>query len=96
MDVLRGADGNWGFSTTATTKPELIQSLAAALEHEGFKVPVEYADELRSFQVEASVAGYAKFNAPHGMHDDRVISLALAWKAMKTTNKVEVTANPFY
>lgn len=96
MDVLRGTDGGWGFSTTATTKPELIQGLAAALEHEGFHVPDEYADELRSYQVEVSTAGHARFNAPNGLHDDRVISLALAWKAIATTNRIEITANPFY
>lgn len=98
MNVLRGADGGWGFSTTATTKPELIQSLAAGLEHDGFRVPLEYADELRSYQVEVSAMGHARFNAPSGLHDDRVISLALAWKAIVSMDKdkFEVTENPFY
>ena len=50
--VISGPDGKTGFNTTSTTKPALIQKLANALEHEGFKVPKEYADELRSYEVE--------------------------------------------
>jgi hypothetical protein len=96
INILRGADGLLGYSTTSASKPILIQNLAAALEHEGFKVPLEYADELRSFQVSISVAGYAKFSAPNGIHDDRVMSLALAWRAMTAINRVEITTNPFY
>ena len=60
----------------------MIQRLAPALEHDGFQVPVDYADELRSYQVEIGDAGHAKFGAPAGAHDDRVISLALVWWSM--------------
>jgi hypothetical protein len=70
-----------GFSTTATTKAGLIQGLAAALEHEKFLVPVDYADELRAFEVDTS-SGHPKFSAPEGQHDDRVISLALCWHTL--------------
>jgi hypothetical protein len=79
IPVLRGTDNAPGFMTTATTKPALIQKLAAALEHDGFQAPRDYADELRAYEVETSAAGHPKFSAPEGMHDDRVISLALAW-----------------
>jgi len=82
--VISGPDGKTGFNTTSTTKPALIQKLANALEHEGFKVPKEYADELRSYEVETMVSGHPKFSAPEGQHDDRVISLALAWWAISS------------
>lgn len=82
VNVLQGPDGNYGFYTTATTKPLLIQKLAVALEYEGLLVPADYADELRSYQLETTLSGHTKFNAPAGQHDDRVISLALAWWAM--------------
>lgn len=82
VQVLNGPDGLPGFATTATSKPGLIQGLAAGLEHSGFSVPAEYADELLSYQVELTTVGHPKFNAPSGQHDDRVISLALAWRGI--------------
>jgi hypothetical protein len=77
-----GVDNRPGFNTSATTKPALIQGLANAIEHEGFKIPHDYADELRSYEVETMASGHPKFGAPDGQHDDRVISLALCWWAM--------------
>jgi hypothetical protein len=82
VQVLSGPDNLPGFNTSATTKPMLIQGLASALEHSGFKVPADYADELLSYQVELTTVGHPKFSAPEGQHDDRVISLALVWYAM--------------
>jgi hypothetical protein len=82
IPILNGPDGLPGFNTTATTKPDLIQKLAAALEHDGFLVPRDYGDELRAYEVEVTQTGHSKFSAPEGLHDDRVISLALCWWAM--------------
>ena len=84
LQILNGIDSKPGFYTGATTKPVLIQKLAAALEHDNFKVPKEYADELRSYEVETMSSGHTKFSAPSGYHDDCVISLALCWFAMST------------
>lgn len=81
VNVLLGPDMKPGFQTMATTKPPLIEGLAKALEHDGFLVPKDYADELRSYEVEQTT-GNPKFSAPQGMHDDRVISLALCRYAM--------------
>jgi hypothetical protein len=82
VPIMAGPDKSLGFLTTATSKPGLIQALANALEHDGFQVPRDYADELRSYEVEMSVSNHPKFSAPSGQHDDRVISLALCWWAM--------------
>jgi hypothetical protein len=82
VNVFRGPDDGRGFYTSPTSKPPLIEGLANALEHHGFKVPVEAADELRAYQVELSTSGHPKFSAPSGLHDDWVIALALCWRAM--------------
>ncbi len=80
--VLRGDDGNYGFNTSAASKPGLIQGLATAIEHDGFKVPAASSDELRAYEVELSTSGHPKFSAPNGQHDDWVMALALLWRAM--------------
>jgi hypothetical protein len=85
-NVLLGPDKERGFNTTATTKPALIQRLATGIEQKQFTIPAEYADELRSYQVDLSPTGHPKFSAPEGMHDDRVISLALAWWGISDPN----------
>lgn len=80
--VLNGADGKPGFLTTATTKPGLIQGLAVAIEQRKLLIPRDFADELKTYEVETMASGHPKFSAPPGYHDDRVISLALTWQAM--------------
>lgn len=80
--VLNGADKVAGFMTTGTSKSVLIQRLATAIEHDGLKVPIDYADELRSYEVAFTMGGNPTFSAPSGMHDDRVMSLAFMVVAM--------------
>ena len=82
-----------GFTTTATSKAGIIESLHLALVNGGFKVPKDYGDELRAFEIEIR-AGAPKFGAPSGLHDDRVISLALCNRSM--TVGVQTMINPFY
>lgn len=81
IPILRGSDGKPGFNTTATSKADLIESLHMALVRDKFLVPKDYADELRAYEIEIR-AGAPKFGAPSGLHDDRVMSLALCWRAM--------------
>jgi hypothetical protein len=78
LQVERGPDGGAGFNTTSGTKAELIQRLATGIEKGELKAPKEYADELRAYEVTVTTTN-PKFSAPTGQHDDRVISLALAW-----------------
>ena len=80
--VLSGMDGKPGFMTTPTTKPPLIEGLAQAIATYNFKLPLDYRDEMTSYQVEMLDSGRSAFGAPSGMHDDRVISAALAWHAL--------------
>ena len=80
IPVMAGSDGAAGFNTTATTKADIIESLHMALVRDKFLVPKDYGDELRAYEIEIR-AGAPKFGAPSGLHDDRVMSLALAWRA---------------
>ena len=84
VPIQTGPDGAAGFQTTASTKAELINRLALGLSRHEIKAPKEYADELRAYEVTTTLSGNPKFSAPEGLHDDRVISLALAWWAATT------------
>lgn len=80
--ILSGDDGAAGFNTTQQSKAQLIEGLALDIEREQLLVPVEYADELKAFELLGrSPNGLPKYGAPEGAHDDRVISLALANRA---------------
>jgi hypothetical protein len=78
LTVERGPDNAAGFNTTSATKAELIHRLATGIEKLELRAPKEYADELRAYEVTVTTTN-PKFSAPSGQHDDRVISLALAW-----------------
>ena len=74
----------WGFETTAASKPPLIQGLALALERMEIGIPSDpvLIGELEAFEQVISPRTYrASYEAPEGLHDDGVISLALAWYA---------------
>lgn len=69
------------FTTTNSTKQNIIQSLQSAFEHGSIKIiddPV-LIGELLSFESKRSPSGSFQYSAPDGMHDDCVMSLALAW-----------------
>ncbi len=75
---------------TAKSKSALIDNLALQLEQKKITLPrpelwPEVIDELESFQYSVTDAGNVKSGAPHGVHDDCVIALALAaWQLKKT------------
>jgi phage terminase large subunit-like protein len=69
------------FTTTSATKQKVIQALQSAFEHGNIKVindPV-LIGELLSFEGKRNASGSFSYSAPDGMHDDCVMSLALAW-----------------
>jgi hypothetical protein len=69
-----------GYQFTETSRRNLLVNLQVLLEQEIIKIPNDPAllDELRSFQYELGENGKVKIVAPSGVHDDRVMSLALA------------------
>ena len=71
------------FTTTNSSKAELIEKLAAGFEQGNVKIindPTLIA-ELQAFGAERLPGGMTRYSAPAGMHDDMVMSLALAWYA---------------
>jgi hypothetical protein len=75
------------FDTTATTKGPLIESLVLAIEKREITLLNEpnLIGELEAYERTVSKdTGRSKYSAPEGMHDDEVVSVALAWKAVNT------------
>ena len=72
------------FTTTSATKQAIIQSLQSALENGSILVlnnPV-LIGELLSFESKRAPSGSFTYSAPDGMHDDCVMSLAIAWSGL--------------
>lgn len=76
------------FTTTAASKPPLIQSLALAFERgecRWLDVPVATA-ELEAYESKVSpTTSRVSYSAPDNFHDDTVIARALAWRAITST-----------
>ena len=70
-----------GFKFTNATKGNIVESLALAFEKGTIKIiPDEtLIGELQAYEMERLPSGMMRYNAPAGMHDDCVMSLALAW-----------------
>jgi phage FluMu gp28-like protein len=78
------------FTTTPKSKPEIISSLIAAFDHEEIALCVKdpwlqevLVSELQAYTMTRLPSSGFKFSAPEGMHDDCVMSLAIAWEARK-------------
>jgi hypothetical protein len=68
------------FTTTSQSKAEIIEGLQLAFERRAvgiFNDPV-LTGELQAYEMTRTSSGLPKFGAPAGMHDDCVMSLALA------------------
>lgn len=69
------------FTTTNASKTAIIDALAFAFERREIQIisdPVLVA-ELQSYEMERLKSGMLRYSAPEGLHDDCVMSLALAW-----------------
>lgn len=73
----------YGFTTTNATKAQIVEGLALAIETRAISYPnnLQIISELQSFEMERLPSGLVRYGAPAGMHDDSVISLALAHHA---------------
>lgn len=83
------------FTTTSSTKQAIITALQSAFEHGEIKIindPV-LIGELLSYESKRSPSGSFSYSAPDGMHDDCVMSLAMAWHAIDAA--VTVVDDPF-
>jgi len=69
------------FTTTNATKTAIIDGLALAFERGEVAILPDPAlvGELQAYEMERLKSGLLRYSAPDGMHDDMVMSLALAW-----------------
>jgi phage FluMu gp28-like protein len=73
------------FTTTNSTKHAAVTALQSAFEHGRIKIindPV-LIGELQAFEAKRNSSGTFTYSAPEGMHDDSVMSLALAWHGLE-------------
>jgi phage terminase large subunit-like protein len=78
------------FTTTSKTKPVIIEDLALAFEQKEIRITEDawLIDELENFTyIYNPNTRSVQYSAPMGMHDDGVISLALAWHCRKHYSK---------
>ena len=78
------------FTTTATSKPPLIDALALAIERQDIGLtdnPI-LISELQAYQSEKLPSGTIRYSAPANMHDDTVMALALAYRAARHGGKM--------
>lgn len=69
------------FTTNNASKRKAIDDLALAFEQGALTLPDEpwLIDELEAYDMERLPSGLLRYGAPSGMHDDGVMSLAIAW-----------------
>lgn len=76
-----------GFKFTSQSKQQLIEGLVVAVQGQSVRFPEgAIADEMRNFEFEYTRTG-VKYTAPQGLHDDCVMSLALAWDCKQHNKK---------
>ncbi len=74
-----------GFTTTARSKPPLIEALVKAIEDRELRLIEDEVliGELEAYTFTTSRYGNISYSAPPGGHDDTVMALALAWRAAR-------------
>lgn len=76
-----------GFKFSSTSKQQLMEGLASAIQQRKITFPEGHiTNELEIFEYQYTANG-VKYSAPQGFHDDCVMALALAWQHF-TKNKV--------
>lgn len=75
-----GGEEGKGFKFTEVSRQNLLNNLAILLEQDKIKIPDDEGliSELEAFRYTLSEQGKIKVTVPDGMHDDRVMSLALS------------------
>jgi len=76
-----------GFTTTNATKAQIIEGLSLAFETGAFAIINDAVSvgELQAYEMVRLPSGLVRYGAPEGMHDDTVISKALAWWGCSST-----------
>jgi len=86
-DLARAGVAVTPFKITEMSKKDLIEKLSIWIEQRRFKIlPIEETIfELENFAYTIGPTGKIRYNAPSGLHDDIVISLALAVSELNET-----------
>jgi hypothetical protein len=73
-----------GFQTTNQSKAKVIEAQVLAFEREKLKIINEpvLIEELQAYELERMPGGLIRYQTPQGLHDNTVISAALAWYAV--------------
>lgn len=94
--MCRAGIGVDAYPFTAKSKAALIDHLSILLEQRSLTLPrveqcPELIDELESFEYSVTEQGNVRTSAPSGVHDDMVISLALAaWQVRHNSAPLEI------
>lgn len=72
------------FQTTNASKAAAVDALALAFERGDIRILNDplLIGELQAYEMERLPSGMLRYSAPSGMHDDCVMSLALAWQGI--------------
>ena len=72
------------FQTTNASKDEAVRALQLAFEQGEIKIIADdiLVGELQAYESKRLPSGLMRYEAPEGMHDDTVMSLAIAWQAV--------------
>jgi phage terminase large subunit-like protein len=72
------------FITTNATKARAIDELGLAFERGDIQIINEpvLVGELQAYEMERLPSGMMRYNAPQGLHDDCVMSLAIGWQGL--------------
>lgn len=89
-ELQEGADNVEGFKFTATSKQQLMEGLALAIQQQEVGIWAGPGDvvlnELEAFEFVYTRTG-VRYAAPEGMHDDTVVALALAVAHRRTATR---------
>ena len=86
-DIQRARGDVEAFKFTSTSKQQIMEGLAVAIQTRTITFPLGLiTEELKNFEYQYSRTG-VKYSAPTGLHDDTVCALALAWKVYQGKGK---------
>ena len=76
------------FTTTNASKAQAIDALSLAFERGEIRILPDpmLISELQAYETERLPSGMLRYSAPEGIHDDTVMSLALAWSGIANRN----------
>ena len=77
------------FNTTNASKQAIVDGLALAFEQGSLRILNDptLIGELQAYEMERLPSGLFRYGAPTGLHDDTVMSLALAWYGASNTRQ---------